>query len=60
LIYWGTSLPNAKYNNLEDISKQNNKSNQQVLLFGSVNVNTFDNILNNWIKIEVAGCGKKN
>jgi hypothetical protein len=60
LIYWGTALPNAKYNNLEDVYKENNKTNQQVLLFGSVNVNTFDNILNDWIKIEVSACGKKN
>ncbi len=60
MIYWGTALPNAKYNNLEDVYKENNKTNQQVLLFGSVNVNTFDNILNNWIKIEVSACGKKN
>jgi hypothetical protein len=59
LIYWGTALPNAKFNNLEDIHQRNETNNQQVLLYGSVNVNTFDNILNDWKKIEVAGCGKK-
>jgi hypothetical protein len=59
LIYWGTALPNAKFNNLDDVHKGNKKLNQQVLLHGSANTNTFDNVLNNWIKIEVAGCGKK-
>jgi hypothetical protein len=57
LMYWGTALPNAKFNNLEDV-EQKNESHQQVLLYGSVNVNTFDNLLNHWKKIEVAGCGK--
>jgi hypothetical protein len=56
-IYWGTALPNAKFNNLEDVEKQHTK---QILLHGSVNVKTFDNIFNDWIKIEVAACGKKN
>lgn len=55
LIYWGTSLPNAKYNNLENLSKQNNK---QVLLHGTVDLNTFNNISDDWVKVEVAACGK--
>jgi hypothetical protein len=59
LIYWGTALCNAKFNNLEDVYKENQKNNKQVLIYGSVNVNTFDNILNDWIKFEVAACGKK-
>jgi hypothetical protein len=58
LIYWGTALPNAKFNNLEDVEQQNESHHQQVLLCGSVNVNTFDNLLNHWKKIEVAACGK--
>ncbi len=58
MIYWGTALPNAKFNNLEDVEQQNESNHQQVLLHGSVNVNTFDNLLNHWKKIEVAACGK--
>ncbi len=59
MIYWGTALSNAKFNNLEDVYKENQKNNNQVLIYGSVNVKTFDNILNDWIKFEVAACGKK-
>jgi hypothetical protein len=59
LIYWGTALCNAKFNNLVDVYKENQKNNKKVLIHGSVNVNTFDNILNDWIKMEVAACGKK-
>ncbi|CAF4348638.1 unnamed protein product [Rotaria sp. Silwood2] len=58
LIYWGTALSNAKFNNLDDVYKRNQHNNQRVLLHGSVDVNTFDNILNDWTKMEVAGCGK--
>lgn len=58
MIYWGTAFPNAKYNNLNDIYKPNENASQRVLLYGSVNVNTFENVLNDWIKIEVAACGK--
>ncbi|CAF4291051.1 unnamed protein product, partial [Rotaria sp. Silwood2] len=56
LIYWGTALSNAKFNNLDDVYKRNQHNNQRVLLHGSVDVNTFDNILNDWTKMEVAGC----
>jgi hypothetical protein len=58
LIYWGTAFPNAKFNNLDDIYQQNEKPHPRVLLYGSVNIDTFDNILNDWKKIEVAACGK--
>ena len=59
MIFWGTALPNAKFNNLEDVYKRNENINKQVLLHGSVDVKTFGNILNDWVKLEVAACGKK-
>jgi len=58
-IYWGTALSNAKYNNLENCHKRNENCNKRVLMVGSVNVNTFNDILNDWIKLEVAACGNK-
>ncbi|CAF3559864.1 unnamed protein product, partial [Rotaria sordida] len=59
LIYWGTVLSNAKFNNLEDVYKRHENNNQRVLLHGSADVNTFDNILNDWTKMEVSACGNK-
>ena len=57
-IYWGTAFPNAKFNNVDEVERQNDNNHQRVLLYGSVNVNTFENHLNHWKKVEVAGCGK--
>ncbi|CAF0918804.1 unnamed protein product [Rotaria sp. Silwood1] len=59
LIYWGIALSNAKFNNLEDVYKRNENNNQRVLLHGSVDVNTFNNIKNDWTILEVAACGNK-
>jgi hypothetical protein len=54
LIYWGTALANAKYNNLQDTKKNN----QRILLYGSVDGDKLNHILNDWIKLEVSACGK--
>ena len=58
IIYWGIALPNAKLNNLDNVFERNKICDQRVLIYGSVNVNTFNNILHDWIKLEVAACGK--
>ncbi|CAF3922704.1 unnamed protein product [Rotaria magnacalcarata] len=59
LVYWGTALLNAKFNNLENVHKRNENNNQRVLLYGSINLNAFKNIPGDWRKIEVAACGNK-
>ncbi|CAF4714009.1 unnamed protein product, partial [Rotaria socialis] len=59
LVYWGTALLNAKYNNLDNVYKRNENNSQRVLLHGSIDLNTFTNILDDWRKIEVAACGNK-
>ncbi|CAF1275616.1 unnamed protein product [Adineta steineri] len=59
LIYWGTALPNAKFNNLSDVYKGNTRNDKQIFLHGTADVNTFNSILNDWIKMEVAACGNK-
>ena len=58
MVYWGTALSNAKFNNLEDVYKKNKISSQRILIYGSVDANTFHHIQNDWVKIEVASCGK--
>ncbi|CAF1267197.1 unnamed protein product [Adineta ricciae] len=37
LIYWGTALPDGKFNNLDDVCKETRNNDKQVLLHGSVN-----------------------
>ncbi|CAF1100376.1 unnamed protein product, partial [Adineta ricciae] len=37
LIYWGTALPDGKFNNLDDVCKETRSNDKQVLLHGSVN-----------------------
>ena len=53
-IYWGTHFFDAKFHYLPNQQIQNC---QRVLIYGSVNSNTFGHMFDDWTKFEVAACG---